>query len=522
MSSPKKSFLDSNTILAMVLTFVIFIGWQKYMESKYPPVKAKDKVAQDSVAPVVEISPDVDQQTQIVENTVENISVPEKVIKFEDENWSFSINSKGMSADNVLIKNINKVAKKPYLFKNSQNFYATAINGEILNFDFTKTSETSFKGVAVYKNKRIKKEILVNSKTFTLKVKIDIEGDRSEDFSVQQVTRATVQAPKNKVFFLPAFERNEFFVTGPEDEERKILTPKTVLDTPEVYPSSKLLSVGDEYFTAALLNKGKILPSVSFNQNKEKIEAMAAYEFTNMVGLNEIEYDLFIGPKNVELLSSVSPDLVGVINFMYLGFLARPILKGLNFLYDILGNYGWAVVVLTLLIRLLIMPLTVSSLKSMKRMQVIQPELKKVKEKYKDQPQVINQKTMEIMKKHKVNPLGGCLPMLLQMPIFFAFYRGLSESVDLYQAPFFGWITDLSQMDPYYIFPILSMLGMTVHQLVTPSNMEKMQKRMMLIMPLVFGVLFITLPSALTIYMAVGAWFGILQHTLFLREKKEA
>ena len=126
------------------------------------------------------------------------------------------------------------------------------------------------------------------------------------------------------------------------------------------------------------------------------------------------------------------------------------------------------------------------------------------------------------MKDNKVNPLGGCLPMLLQLPIFFAFYRALSESVDLFQAPFFGWITDLSKMDPYFLFPVLSMAGMVIHQLVTPSSMDKMQKRMMLIMPLVFGVLFVTLPSALTLYMAVSTWFGILQHIIFLRDKPTA
>lgn len=523
MSSSKKSFLDSNTILAMILTFVIFIGWQKYMDKKYPPVKKEtnvEKAVEGKTLKVEGVLESQDQEALLVEKESKDFEVQDKVLRFDDDFWSFEISSKGMSTNNVVIKKINKVATKPYVFKNTHQFYPTAIDGKILDFEFNKIGANNFVGTAIYKNQSIKKTIKVNSEMFTFNVKITVEGDKSSSFSVQQLIESEIQEPKNKVFFLPAFKRNEFYVTGSEETERKILTTKTVSEAPEVYPASSLTSIGDEYFTAALLNRGKILPSVVFNQKNKDLSLKVSYDFTSLVSINEVEYDLFIGPKNVELLASVSPDLVGVINFMYLGFLARPILKGLNFLYGIIGNYGWAVVILTLLIRLLIMPLTVASLKSMKRMQAIQPELKKIKVKYKDQPQVLNQKTMEVMKKNKVNPLGGCLPMLLQMPIFFAFYRGLSESVDLYQAPFFGWVTDLSVMDPYYVFPVLSMAGMTVHQLVTPSNMEKAQKKMMLFMPIVFGIFFITLPSALTIYMAVGAWFGILQHAVFLRDKK--
>ena len=515
MSNQKKSFLDSNTILAMALTFMIFIGWQKYMESKYPPVK-RVKITESVAGKINNVENSVEKDTQL---EAQALNVEAKTISFENDSWSFKINSRGMSVDDVIIKKINRVAKIPYVFKNAKSFYATALDGKILNFDFKKVDENTFKGTAVEAGKTIIKTVFVDSSRFDFKVTIEIKGNREKAFSIDQVITSKVQAPKNKIFFLPAFQRNEFFVSGDNDEERKILTTDLVLDTPEEYPGSDVVSIGDEYFAAALLNTGKILPKVTFNQNNDVLNIAASYEFTELVQVNKIEYELFIGPKSVDLLSSVSPRLDNLINFMYLGVLARPILRGLNLLYDIFGNYGWAVVILTLLIRLLIMPLTVSSLKSMKRMQAIQPQLKKIKEKYKDQPQVVNQKTMDIMKQNKVNPLGGCLPMLLQMPIFFAFYRGLSESVDLYQAPFFGWITDLSVMDPYFIFPVLSMVGMVLHQLVTPSNMEPMQKKMMLFMPVVFGIFFVTLPSALTIYMAIGAWFGILQHTIFLRDK---
>lgn len=511
------SFFDSNTILAMVLTFGIFIGWQKYVEYKYPPkpVVKKAELTQKQNAPEAS-NGKPSTITASLSKKVET-AVEEKTIGFENEFWKFNISSKGFSLNNVVIKKINKVATKPYEFS-KKSFYPTSIDGQILNFSIVKEDENTFKGVAALNGRSFEKTIKINSSKFLVETSIKVLNKGTGSFSVEHTISETVKKPKT-ILFLPAFQRDEFYLKTASDEERKVLTIDLVLETPEVYENTKLVSLGDQYFAAAFLNTGKLSPIVSFNQNNKLVDVSISHDFSDKISIDQLEYKLFVGPKNVELLSSISTDLNDLVNFTYLGFISRPIIKGLNYLYGVLGNYGLAVIVLTFLIRLLIMPLAVASFKSMKRMQVIQPELKRIKEKYKDQPQVINQKTMQIMKDNKVNPLGGCLPMLIQLPIFFAFYRGLSESVDLFQAPFFGWITDLSKMDPYFLFPILSMAGMVIHQLVTPSTMDKMQKRMMLIMPLVFGILFVTLPSALTLYMAVSTWFGIAQHVIFLRDK---
>ena len=267
------------------------------------------------------------------------------------------------------------------------------------------------------------------------------------------------------------------------------------------------------------MNEGKLLPNSTFEQNNSKINSVLSYKFTNEVKIDKINYSLFIGPKRLDLLEKKGPPLLDLIDFNILGFVARPIVKALNLIFDLVGNYGLAVIILTFLIRLLIMPLAVSSFKSMKKMQKIQPKLKEIKEKHKNDKQKVQLLTMQIMKENKVNPLGGCLPMVLQLPVFFAFYRGLSESVDLYQAPFAFWITDLTKIDPYFVLPLISIVGMVVHQLITPNTMEKSQKRLMLIMPLVFGLFIFTLPSALTLYMVVTTWFGIAQHAIFLRDK---
>jgi YidC/Oxa1 family membrane protein insertase len=148
----------------------------------------------------------------------------------------------------------------------------------------------------------------------------------------------------------------------------------------------------------------------------------------------------------------------------------------------------------------------------MKKMQVVQPELQKLKEKYKDDPQRMQRETMELFKREGANPLGGCFPLLLQMPIFFAFYKVLYAAVELVGAPFFGWITDLSVKDPYYVLPVLMALSMFAQQKLTPSaSADPTQQKVMMFMPLIFGVIMKDLPAGLNLYIFVSTIFGVLQ-----------
>lgn len=531
MNKPEKQgFNDPKTILAIALTFVIFMGWQMYLKNKYPDAYKKksttDISKEQEVNQATVINTDKASATiQIRENINDDFkaeTLPPQVVEenfsFKDDIWSFDVSSKGMSVGNVIVYKFNKVSKKPYKFAYVKNIYPTEIDGQVIDFKISQEGN-KFTGIGFYKGSEVRKTISVDSDLYTLSTEIEFDKSKLPKAEFFHKLDSKVEDPKKAVFFLPAFDRNEFFVKTSDDSERKILASKENMETPNKFEDVSLASLGDHYFSTAIINKGKISPNVLFFQKDKNLNLGFNYSFNELVDINQMKFDLFLGPKKVGLLSQISADLPDIVNFSYLGFIAKPILTGLNFLYGIFGNYGIAVIILTFLIRLMILPLAVTSFRSMKKMQVIQPELKRIKEKYKDQPQLINQKTMAIMKENKVNPLGGCLPMLLQLPIFFAFYRGLSESVDLYQAPFAGWITDLSKMDPYFILPILSMVGMVIHQLVTPSTMDKAQKRMMMAMPVVFGALFVTLPSALTLYMAVSTWFGIGQHWIFLRDK---
>jgi YidC/Oxa1 family membrane protein insertase len=228
--------------------------------------------------------------------------------------------------------------------------------------------------------------------------------------------------------------------------------------------------------------------------------------------LNNLEYYIIFSKKNYDTLDSLGDNLKQSVDFGVFSILAVPILRGLQFIYKYIPNYGLGIIILTLLIRLLTFPLQYKSFKSMKKMQQVQPELTKLKEKFKDDPQRMQKETMELFKRAGANPLGGCLPLLLQLPFFFAIYKVLYSSVELVGAPFFGWIHDLSNKDPYYVFPVLMAISMFLQQKITPTTTtDATQQKVMMFMPLIFGLIMKDLPSGLVLYIFVSTIFGIAQ-----------
>jgi YidC/Oxa1 family membrane protein insertase len=195
------------------------------------------------------------------------------------------------------------------------------------------------------------------------------------------------------------------------------------------------------------------------------------------------------------------------------------ILELMKILYKAFNNYGIAIIVLTILVRAVTFPFTYMSMKSMKAMQRLQPEMKRLKEVYKDNTQAFNQEMMKLYKENKVNPAGGCLPILLQMPIFWALYQVLQNSVELYHSPFIGWIHDLSIKDPFYVLPVLMSITMVIQQKITPSTIDPAQARVMMFMPVFFGFLMMSLPAGLTLYIFVSTLFGIIQQILMLQDR---
>lgn len=232
----------------------------------------------------------------------------------------------------------------------------------------------------------------------------------------------------------------------------------------------------------------------------------------------QLDYLAFIGPKDPQLLKAAGHQLDKVVTFGFFNILAQPLFLVLTFFYGFFKNYGVAIILLTVLIKLIFWPLTHKSYSSMKSMQKLQPEMQKLRDKYKSDKEGLNKEMMALYKTHRVNPLGGCLPMLVQIPVFFALYKVLLESIALRHAPFAFWLTDLSAKDPYYITPLLMGASMFVQQKMTPTTADPMQAKIFMMMPVVFTFMFLNFPSGLVIYWLVNNLLTILQQ-YFIHKK---
>lgn len=221
---------------------------------------------------------------------------------------------------------------------------------------------------------------------------------------------------------------------------------------------------------------------------------------------------LFVGPKLQTQLTAASPNLDRVVDYGKLYILAAPLFWLLNKVYQFTGNWGITIIIVTFLLKLVFYPLSEASGRSMAKMKALQPRIKQLQETYKDEREKLGTAMMKLYQTEKVNPVAGCLPMLIQMPVFLAFYWTLLESVEMRQAPFFGWITDLSSRDPLYILPALMAGAMFVQYKINPQmGTDPMQQRLFMIMPLAMSVMFAFFPAGLVLYWVTNTLLSILQ-----------
>ncbi|EGI73329.1 OxaI/YidC membrane insertion protein [Pseudoalteromonas distincta] len=231
----------------------------------------------------------------------------------------------------------------------------------------------------------------------------------------------------------------------------------------------------------------------------------------------------YMGPKESDILEAIHPDLDLTVDYGWLWFISQPLFVLLKWLHSILGNWGVAIIAITIIVKSLMYPLTKAQYTSMAKMRALQPKMAALKEKFGDDRQKFGQATMEMYKKEKVNPMGGCFPILLQMPIFLALFYVFLESTELRHAEFIFWLTDLSAQDPYYVLPILFGASMFVTQKLQPMTVtDPMQQKMMTFMPVIFSVFFLWFPSGLVLYWLVSNLISIVQMLIIYRgmEKK--
>ena len=227
---------------------------------------------------------------------------------------------------------------------------------------------------------------------------------------------------------------------------------------------------------------------------------------------------LYLGPKNQKELALLAEGLDLTVDYGILWWFAKPLFMLLQFLHSVVGNWGWSIVVLTLLVKTLFYPLSAASYRSMAKMRKVAPKMQALKDKHGDDRQALSQSMIKLYKDEKVNPVGGCLPTLIQMPVFIALYWVLIESVELRQAPWMGWIKDLSQMDSYFILPLVMGASMFTQQLLSPPPPDPTQAKVMRMMPVVFTFFFLWFPSGLVLYWVTNNLLSILQQWYVTRK----
>jgi len=225
-----------------------------------------------------------------------------------------------------------------------------------------------------------------------------------------------------------------------------------------------------------------------------------------------IQGKLYVGPQDQDVLGKLAPGLERVVDYGYFTIIAEPLFLLLKWLHSIIGNWGWAIVVMTILIKSAFYPLNHASARSMAKMKIVAPKMKALQEQYANDKQQLQVKMMELYKQEKINPLGGCLPILVQIPVFIALYWVLLSAVELRHAPWIGWIHDLSAPDPYFILPIVYAVTAYLQVKLSPTPVtDPMQARMMQIMPVAFSIMFLFFPSGLVLYWLVNNCIQIFQ-----------
>ena len=273
----------------------------------------------------------------------------------------------------------------------------------------------------------------------------------------------------------------------------------------------------DKYFTAAVLYGGPGIMTIRKAPGPKEAGDLLTTDVTVKEKAEARTYGLYAGPKNYNLLKSYGRGLEQMVDYGWFGVLAKPMFWLMTLFYGITKNYGVAIILLTIVVRILLFYPSLKSATSMEEMKAVQPQLTALREKYKKDPQRMNQEMMKLYKEHKVNPLGGCLPMLLQIPFFVALYNVLSVSIELRQAPFISfWIKDLSVHDPFYILPVLMGVSMILTMKMTATTPDPSQAKIMMFMNVAFIFLFAWLPAGLLLYITLSNVLSIVQQ-LYVR-----
>ncbi len=533
MNEQKPPLFDSRTLIALLLTGVVFIGWQYYMSKKYPQQNQTQSAVEASQAQTVGNQRSANDNTSVAGTgtTADGNVTPsqieareiqaEKVLSFDNELVSFQISSHGFGVRNFKVKSYLDENKTPIMLGlASVGDLFVLFHGETpLIFNIEEVAPGSYEGIARAGETIIKRTLHLDPSLYAFHSNTTVEN-ATEQFlksPLRVKIPDQIQVAKSTSIFFPSFNHQDLIHV--EFEKPTVTNIDRNQDSfSKEYSVAHMAGIGTQYFAVAALDKSFVAPSLKFTSDRQTQKAEMSFSYGEIRGKTSftLENIFYVGPKSYDILKSLDPSFIELMDYGMFGFIAKPMSFAMKWFYSIVGNWGVAIILLTLFVRILVLPLYLMSVRSMRGMQKIQPRMKELQERYKSDPMTMNKEVWALMKSEKANPFGGCLPMLLQIPIFFALYRVISTSIELHQSPFVFWIKDLSTYDHFFVLPVLMGITMFVQQKITPTNMDPAQAKILLYMPLIFTVFMISLPSGLTLYMFISSLFGVLQQLILV------
>jgi len=503
--------LQKRLLLALTLSFIVFIAFDLFMPKTPSTLDANQTI--NSVQSTPQIVNNTAPSTQQVPATTSSapLSKVKSLSTVTSDRFVYSIDELGRIAQVTMLEKkyeyegkelelLNPLWVKPLEIR----FTDTALNAEALKTPYIASTpkvdltsgESKLTLTQMLSTTTVKKEL-----TFYKDGHYDININLSapEEYFIMTGERPSADHTRYMVVQGIMIKKNNGEIEIIEDgDAEKDLT----------IPNVEFTSSFDRYFTSILYSFEK--PLNIYTQVTKDENALVFVQGEQSFALHG-----YLGPKESKILENINPELTDALEYGLVTFLSKPMFKLLQWFHNLIGNWGWAIVLFTLLVKLVLFPLSYKGMMSMQKLKDLAPEMKALKEKYGKDPQKVNAKMMEMYKKNGANPMGGCLPMILQIPIFFGIYRVLLNSVELQGAEWALWITNLSVQDPFYVLPILMGASMWYQQKLTPNTMtDPMQQKIFQFLPVVMTLFFLTFPAGLVLYWLVNNVFTIVQQII--------
>jgi len=528
-----------NMLLAFALSMVVLLGWQELFPQQQEPVQQQAEssvVVEKKAAPVDDTYAQPPAMPEASKLSTQSAATP---VPSQPEASSDKIETGGNTfvLGNDVIK--LKINEKGWIVQGTLLKYRQSIEPDSPNVDALFMNDD---GHAVYANSgiigaKISTPFTVleqGERSLTLQASLDdgqiwqrqfhlTSGSYKIEIVDKIINGAGLKMYRQVVERNPNKKLNTFYEhMGPTALlNGKLIEPD--YDDLSEKGAERMASMGgwtaimNRYFIAALISNPEQNYPYYFKSDGRSYQA-GLIDDGHVEGKNVVfNTQLYIGPKSIPVLEEAGAELERSVDFGWFAPIAKPMHTFLGWLYQYLGNYGWCIIILVLCIKLLFFYPTQKSYESMAGMRKLQPEMARIKDLYGDDRQRMSQEMMGLYKKHKVNPMGGCLPILIQIPVFFALYKVLLMSIEMRQAPFIGWIHDMSVQDPYFVLPVIMGASMFIQQKLNPQPPDPMQAKLMQFLPAIFTVLFLFFPAGLVLYWVVNNTLSILQQRLVMK-----